>query len=394
MTKVSHLEKVLSAYSLLGRLEMKISIVMGAILATASMSYATMRYDPMTFTLTSPSVSIYGSNPATIYGLATNVGQGFDVNGVGPITHILSTDYGAMISVESIGFDNVLDISNNEINGTNGANSPNLLPVLYYSVSADSLGLSGTEINHQAVRHQQGADRFTSGVSKSPWSALTTGSADANFGRLSINQTYYNAIPSLDPFSMNNGAQDDADGLEVTEFKFANPNAQRSFPIFFNFDVNSPSMLPDNNVNHETWVSSDVLVTPVGSQAPQVFASGSTMGLSSLDIIDGLAVYDVDNDGVVDPGSDVALFSLRKGSPSLGVAGRGGDIFVTDFQGSSELYVSYSDLGLLATDELDALDVDFRDGTPMAYGLVVTAIPEPTTLLAFAGLSLMALRRR
>lgn len=370
-----------------------VSALTVAVLAgTAS---ATMRYDPISLTRTSPSVVTYGDNPSTIFGLATNIGQGFDVGGVGPILHIASTDFGAMISSEAIGFDNVLDVSNNEIHGTNGDNSPNLVPVLYYSLSANSVGMPGTEINHQAVRNQLGADRITSGVSKSPLQALATGPAVSNHGRLSINQTYYNAVPSIDQFAFGSGAQDDADGLEVTEFKFANPNAQRSYPIFFNFDPSSPSMMADNNVNHLNLRSSDILVTPVGSQNPTVFAAPSTWGGNADDVIDGLAVYDTNDNGVLDPGTDVAVMSLRAGSPTLAAQGwTGGDIFVTDFTGSSTLYANHADMGLLATDEIDGLDVDYRTGESLAYGLVVSAIPEPTTLALLAGIGMLALRRR
>lgn len=369
------------------------ALTIAVLAGTAS---ATMRYDPISLTRTSPSVAVYGDNPSTIFGLATVVGQGFDVpGGVGPILHIPANSYGAMIASESIGYDNVLDVSNNEIHGTNGDNAPNLVPVLYYSLSSDTVGVSGTEIRHQSSRNQQAADRWTSGVSMSPLAALTSGPAAANYGRLSINQTHYNAIPSISQFDSFAGAQDDADSLEVTEFKFANPNAQRSYPIFFNFDPQSPSMQPDNNVNHESWRSSDVLVTPVGSQVPTVFAAAETMGLGSSDVIDGLAVYDVNDNGTLEAGTDIAVLSLRNGSPFLAANGMtGGDVLVTNFTGSSSLYASHADLGLLATDEMDGLDVDYRTGESMAYGLIVNAIPEPTTLALLAGIGVLALRRR
>lgn len=375
---------------------MKSGYIVGAVLAIcAGVASATLRQDPISLTRTSPSVLTYGDNPSTIFSIATNVGQGFDVGGIGPIAHLNNFEYGAFVANEAIGFDNVLDISNNEINGTNGGNLPTFVPVIYFSVSENSLGMPGTEINHQAVRKQHAADRFTVGASISPSNALISGPAVSNLAKLSINQTYYNAIPSIDQFGFNSGAQDDADSLEVTEFKFAFPNAQRSFPIFFNFDADSPSMQPDNNLNHETWTTADVLVTPVGSQYPQVFASASTMGFGAGDVIDGLAVYDVDNDGVLDVGTDIALLSLRSGSPFLTSHGyTGGDILVSNFNNLTTLYINHGDIGLLSTDELDALDVDYRTGTAMEYGLVVTAIPEPITFTVLAGVGLLALRRR
>ena len=98
---------------------------------------------------------------------------------------------------------------------------------------------------------------------------------------------------------------------------------------------------------------------------------------------------------MLDPGTDVAVMSLRAGSPTLAAQGwTGGDIFVTDFTGSSTLYANHADMGLLATDEIDGLDVDYRTGESLAYGLVVSAIPEPTTLALLAGIGMLALRRR
>ena len=79
-------------------------------------------------------------------------------------------------------------------------------------------------------------------------------------------------------------------------------------------------------------------------------------------------------DGVLNPGLDEALFSLAAGSPSLGAAFSPGDVFYTDFQGSFSLWVSAAQLGLLAADELNALDtMPHPEGGP--------PIPEPGTLV-------------
>ena len=60
------------------------------------------------------------------------------------------------------------------------------------------------------------------------------------------------------------------------------------------------------------------------------------------------------------PGKDYALFSLAPGSPSLG----GGlfspaDIFVTIFAGTNTLFLPAAAIGMLPTDNVDALDVEW-----------------------------------
>jgi len=98
-----------------------------------------------------------------------------------------------------------------------------------------------------------------------------------------------------------------------------------------------------------------------------LYRDASTLGLTDTDIIDGL---------VLDVANNVALFSLASGSTSIG-GFSGADVFYTDFSGSFSLLVSHSDLGLLASDDIDGLEID---------------VPLPATgLLMLVGLA--ALRR-
>jgi len=363
---------------------------------------ATLRRDPITLSRTSPSVVNFNAGVTTsdIYDLVSNPGTGLDVAGVGLNLHVSRNDYGASYAAQD-GVDNVLDLSNNELNTTNSVlGSPELVPVLYYSVSPATLGIVGSEVRHQADRNQHAADRFTSGVSLSPSAVLASSAgtfAQSNTNRLSINQSLYNAIPSVSQFDQNtynNGQQDDADSLEVTEFKFS--GGGRTLPVYFNFDSASPSLAIRG------FDASDVIYSPApgGTQDPStplLFANAATMGLSAtLDTVDGLAVWDRGQIGVLEPGTDVALISLRNGSAFLNAGGlSGADVLVTDFTGSSRLYASHSDLGLLAGDDIDALDTDIRPGfAPLSYGLVVSAIPEPTLLGVVGGMAVVALRRR
>jgi hypothetical protein len=348
----------------------------------ASTANGTLRRDPITLSRDSVSAVEFGLNVSDVFQIVSTPGRGFDVApGEGPSLHISRLSYGALIDTPGAS-DNTSGLSNGEVYADR-------IPVLYLSVSSRSSGLPGTEVNHQALRAQHAADRFTAGVSRSPLDAITFGQASANNLRLSINQTWYNAWPSIDPVAFNaSGKWDDADALEVDQFK-ASGDLFRTSAIYFALDEQSPTL--QNNLAGEAWSPADILHTPVGTQFASRFASASTMGLNALhDALDGLAVYDRGVPGVFEPGVDLAVFSLAGGSTSLGATGSGADLFVTDFTGDSVLYVSHSDLGLRFEDEVDAVDVDYRDGTSMAYGLILTPLPEPASLalLAFAAVML------
>ncbi|MFP5288165.1 MAG: hypothetical protein ACLGI9_20690, partial [Thermoanaerobaculia bacterium] len=71
-----------------------------------------------------------------------------------------------------------------------------------------------------------------------------------------------------------------------------------------------------------------------------------------------LVMWDRGAIGAANPGVDMALFSLAPGSPTLGMIGASpADIFVTNFTGMFCLFTPANQLGLLATDNVDGLDV-------------------------------------
>jgi hypothetical protein len=108
----------------------------------------------------------------------------------------------------------------------------------------------------------------------------------------------------------------------------------------------------------------DILVSPFGPYV--LYAPAFTLGLDfvappGLDDVDALQVYDMD--GVptsASPDVDFALFSLRAGSPTLAFTGLSpGDVFITDFTGSFDIFAYGVELGLAPMDELDALTLGF-----------------------------------
>jgi hypothetical protein len=88
-----------------------------------------------------------------------------------------------------------------------------------------------------------------------------------------------------------------------------------------------------------------------------VFAFGPQLGLTPNDSIDALVVWDFPPTGVCNPGLDIALFSLDPSSLQVlaGVVGPG-DILWTNFTNVFFVYAPAPMIGLLPTDNVDAMD--------------------------------------
>ncbi|MFQ5413749.1 MAG: hypothetical protein ACE5E6_04745 [Phycisphaerae bacterium] len=107
----------------------------------------------------------------------------------------------------------------------------------------------------------------------------------------------------------------------------------------------------------------DVLVCPVPGLPPAVFASFTDLGLKFDDDVDALLVFDRNEDSVFN-GTDVILFSLAKGSPSLttiagaSAVGAAADIFIVEPGQMPSLFVSAATLGLgHVQDNIDAIEL-------------------------------------
>jgi len=322
-------------------------------LGLTSTAEATRRFDPQSLTRSSPSVINGDADAASIY---REVGP-LDV---GPQVDVAGSEFGAVSSG-----DNTLDFSAGE---TDIANTHRV----FFSVSAGSLGASGAVLAEQAL-NQGAADVFVSSTALSPLAAIGGTPSTASGNSLFLNQTDYNFLPALAAGSNNVAVQDDSDGFELSQFK--NSGVTRVLPVYFNLDASSPS-LADLSLSA---VTSWIFYTPNSqSTVDSVFAQPGTLGLVNADVIDGLAVYDGGTLGLAETGEYV-VFSLQNGSPSLGTTLSGADVFVSALDGSFFKWIDHSQLGLLSTDEIDALDV---------------AIPEPTSLGVVALGALALVRRR
>jgi hypothetical protein len=100
------------------------------------------------------------------------------------------------------------------------------------------------------------------------------------------------------------------------------------------------------------WPAGAVLTWPT-----PIFAFGPQLGLTPNDSIDALVVWDFPPTGVCNPGVDIALFSLDPSSQQVlaGVVGPG-DILMTTFNNVFFVYAPAPMIGLLPTDNVDAMD--------------------------------------
>jgi len=333
--------------------------------------------DPISLDRASPSVNGFGNTIGDIYGevpLGGIIGQGWDVGGPGPVLHVPDVNYGLLLAQD------------NNDGHSRGEADPNFRVVIYFSGDDASVGMPWTEYRWQANLLQAAGDRFvTNGfTSLSPVAVMAGLGGPAVIvgpiilGRplnmVSANQDRYNEIPSIPTWAMNLyvptppgvTVMDDMDALELLPMDL-DANNVHDTPIYFSLDAGSPSLPPGG------FSPADVFVSPPGAPMFMLFAAAPTLGLTVNDEVDALAVWDLGQTAVLDPNWDCALFSLAPGSPYLagpdGVPGTAddwsaADIFVTDFGGTNVLFITSRAIGMLPTDNVDAIDVEiFVDET-------------------------------
>jgi len=345
--------------------------------------------DPISLDRQSPSVVTFGNTPSDIYGeapLGGLTGQGWDVGGPGPVLHVKDWNYG-------------LGPLDNSDGHSNGELDPFRAPIIYFSGDDTSKGASNTSYRWQANLNQAAGDRFvTNGPATLSPAAVMAGAGPAtiagpvlpgSINLLSLNQDKYNEIASIglnvpNPYMPNPGetAMDDMDALELTPFDL-NGNRIHDTPIYFSLDAISPGL--------GGFSPADVFIAQPGAPYnPVPFATFNALGLFPNDEVDALAVWDGGGTGQLDPLMDFTIFSLAPGSPFLagadGVFGTAddysaADIFVSDFTGRSFLYMNYASLGMLFTDNIDALDVEIGI-IPQVFE--ENPVPEPASILLIA----------
>jgi hypothetical protein len=160
--------------------------------------------DPISIDAHSPSnfLCAVPKNPADIYGvLGGIIGQGCDVGAFGPIVHVPAPNYGLTPQDENDGH-------------SAGEMDPNARVAVYFSGDRASQGVVGTEYAVQENNFQAAGDRFvTNGFTLASPAASFAACAATTIGPavfpgrgpnlLSLNQDWYNEIPSIRPNVLN-----------------------------------------------------------------------------------------------------------------------------------------------------------------------------------------------
>ena len=273
---------------------------------------------------------------------------------------------------------------------------------LRFSVDRISSGLAGTAVSVQAGLHQQPGDIFQgTGQYANPfWYALPPNagyagvlpSAGGGGGNLLVvDESALTLTAGMGPGNLIGPGVlapppigGSHDNLDAADGVLHDTTGDGKTDIVTTFSLNpddaawmqasvGPAIPPYSAA--DVWV-----VTPLGSSnAIRLFLAGASFGLdrqgANTDDIDALLI-------VQDPANlnIRGLFSLSPGSASLAAIGASpADVFLTDFVSSFATYAYATDLGLLPTDNVDAL-----------------LVPEPATmaLLALGGLALIYRKRR
>lgn len=320
------------------------SLILGLLFGTIAPSHA------QTF----PTLSVDPSSPAIDGALTPD-----DVLVEGPAVFIQGSELGLNDKFDTGEFDKLNALSY----GLDPIQNP-----LYFSVNRVAVGLPGSAVDGESVGEDAAGD-------------------------------VYQTLP---PFGSNSLVIDEEElGLEKGFFG-DNLNGldldTLPEPDFVFFSV-------DDRSNPNSPFQDKILVSKrddqTGKYQPFIpYADGPThMGINELDDLDALILWDVGRRGYLDPGEDMALFSLRTiSSPSTFtfpgpdkpyIPGKKGnlspaDILWTDFTGDFELWAPAEEIGLFPDDELDALDT-------------IIPVPEPSAVLGIfvlGGLGLIGRKKK
>lgn len=245
---------------------------------------------------------------------------------------------------------------------------PVLLPDLYFTVDRHALGLSGSPVSLQAPA---GADIFVRKLGGDL--GLYAGAFE-----LGLQTGFF------------------GDHIDALECRIQAGQDAINQPSAYNTIWRASSMI-GSPVHYPNGPGS--LLTPADiliGMSDVVFATHADVGLLASDGLDALILLDVtpdpdedlgfrfEPDGVLQPGLDLALFSLDPFSPTVNTGGGAnpaytpGTVFLTRFDGTFNVLLSPEQLGLTEWDNLAALSF----------------VPEPASALLFAAGALVLFGRR
>ena len=264
-------------------------------------------------------------------------GGGCDVAGVGPVLEV------GVPALGLVPMDNIDGLSSNTL-------TPETLSYyLVFSGNRASAGMAGTPFNAEAVNNQAASDLWRTAITAgSPAAAMAACAPVGVLGphALHRNQTDFNLGVTAPAGAAVMPPLDNIDAVELDVMDFTGDDVH-DIDAYFSLDAASPSLAASG---------ADIYFSPAGAFGFGVFSFPPQIGLMAGDNIDALVMWDRANIGAPNPGLDFALFSLAPGSPSLGGLSPA-TIFVTSFAGAFCVYTPANQLGLLAGDNVDGLDV-------------------------------------
>jgi plastocyanin len=221
----------------------------------------------------------------------------------------------------------------------------------------------------QASRHQSPADLFLTldaFTTAGPVDLKSGGRTAAKNNTLAVNQGDTGGMdedlsPAKAPVQQCSASEpaDDVDGIS---YPSTGGSKGRNRTLYYTLSADSPSLIirmpgiPGQQSGADIFTVAD----PGVPGTPELYAGAQSLGLMPTpfgDDIAALVVFD-DGDGVLDPGMDEILFTLAPGSPALNQGQYSpADVFVSYGAGFSTRFASADDLGLLPTDQVDALEI-------------------------------------
>lgn len=289
---------------------------------------------------TSPSIGGCGFpvNPAQVFNLVPP-GGGCDVAGVGPVLEVMPPAMGL------VPMDNIDALSANTL-------TPETLSYyLVFSGSRASVGVAGSPYSLEAANNQAASDLWRTLITSASPAASMAACAPVAIAAphaLHRNQTGFNLARTAAAGIAVMPPQDNIDAIELDVLDFTGDDVH-DVDVYFSLDPASPNLIASG---------ADIYFSPAASGFFVPFAFPAALGLAGGDNLDSLVMWDRVNLGIADAGVDFALFSLAPGSPTLVAIGASpADIFVTNFAGGFCLFANSGQLGLIAADNVDGLDV-------------------------------------
>lgn len=237
--------------------------------------------------------------------------------------------------------------------------SGDLRVILLFSVDPDAQGTA--DVFAQQSNRQAAGDVFATGMfdpfgaKEAPLVAHQLNNRNSNLQVLDQELAGLEVAANKTLFRPAQDLEDDLDALEVSTFG-------TGAGVYFTLDQFSPTIVGSRPDCAPIYSAADILLAGGAGACPQIFRPHAALNLGRSDIVDAIALS---------VGNGDVLFSLDPDSPILAGSGfSAADVFLNSF---GNVYASYDSLGLLFSDNLNALDT-LRVPEPSGLPLLALAV--------------------